>query len=55
MSKLALASLPETISIAISTGSANTIGRFDSVCGAIGTSAQAGTSGCSSGPPADSA
>ena len=55
MSKLALASRPATISMAISTESASTIGRLDSVCGAIGTSAQAGTMGCSSGPPADSA
>ena len=55
MSKLALASRPATSSIAISSASGSTIGRFDSVCGAIGTSTQPGIDGCSSGPPADSA
>src|SRR6185436_1749966 len=36
MSKLALASRPDTSSMPISTLSGNTMGRFDRVCGAIG-------------------
>ena len=47
--------IPDTSSIAISTLSGNTIGRFDKVCGAIGTSTQLELDGCNSGPPADSA
>ena len=40
MSKLALASRPATISIAISAVLASTIGLFDNVCGAMGTITQ---------------
>ena len=49
--------LPDSgdISIDTSTASGSTIGRFDSVCGAIGTITQPAMSGCSTGPPADSA
>jgi hypothetical protein len=54
MSKLALASRPATISMAM-LGSASTMGRLDKVWGAIGTSTQPGMDGCSKGPPADKA
>ena len=53
ISKLALASRPEIKSIAISSVSAKTIGRFDSVCGAMGTITHAFKEGCKRGPPAD--
>ncbi|MDT4861384.1 hypothetical protein FQZ97_959890 [compost metagenome] len=54
MSKLALASRPETISTAISQCAGNTMGRLDRVWGAIGTITQPPMAGCSSGPPAES-
>jgi hypothetical protein len=53
MSKLALASRAATISMAISPGSASTMGRLDSVCGAMGTSTSP-AAGVQQGPPADS-
>eukprot|EP01034_Spumella_vulgaris_P034727 gene34728-42835_t len=55
MSKLTVMSRPRTISTWISLESGNTMGRFDSACGAIGTSTMPPRVGCSSGPPADSA
>lgn len=55
MSKLALMSRPPATSMAISVASDSTMGRLDSVCGAMGTSTQPGIDGCSMGPPADSA
>ena len=54
MSKLALTSRPLTTSTATSVASERTIGRLESVCGAMGTKTQPGIAGCSMGPPADS-
>ena len=55
MSKLADASRPATIEMRTSPESGSTIGRFDNVCEAIGTSTQPAMPGCRIGPPADSA
>ena len=49
------ASRPATISTVISPASDSTMGRFDRVCGAIGTSTQPAIDGWISGPPADNA
>jgi len=54
MSKLTLISRPRTISTTIWLESGKTMGRFDSACGAIGTSTIPPRVGCSKGPPADS-
>jgi hypothetical protein len=50
-----MGSRPFTISTTMSLVFGTTIGRFDSACGAIGTSTMPARVGCSSGPPADSA
>ena len=55
MSKLAEASRPATTVMRISPWSGTTMGRFDSVCDAIGTMTQPPMPGCRMGPPADSA
>ena len=53
ISKLALASRPPTNSIVTSTSSANTKGRLEKVCGAMGTITKPPKAGCNRGPPAD--
>ena len=55
MSKCAIASRSSVISISITTSSFSTIGRFDSVCGATGTSSKPASDGYRIGPSADSA
>jgi len=55
MSKFTEMSRPLTMVTTISLVSGTAIGRFDSACGAIGTSTMPCRLGCSSGPPADSA
>ncbi|MNT76618.1 hypothetical protein D3C72_2156490 [compost metagenome] len=55
MSKLTLASRALATSMVTSASCGSTIGRFDSACGAIGTSTTPDSVGCRIGPPADSA
>ena len=55
MSKCALASRTSVISISTTTSSVSTMGRFDSVCGATGTSSRPASDGYRIGPFADSA
>ncbi len=55
MSKLTDTSLPETMPMRTSPWSGSTMGRFDNVCDAIGSTTQPAMPGCRIGPPADSA
>ncbi|MNU04684.1 hypothetical protein D3C72_2491940 [compost metagenome] len=55
ISKLAATSRPPITSIEISCVSGTTIGRLESMCGAIGAMTQQASAGCTIGPPTDSA